>query len=454
MTEELHLRMCKKIAQLTKVIYHLHNRHEDNEFDMQELADQYEKEIENSNKINSERTTAVDIELQNQQERKHQLETAIQEANCKQEATQQQLQDIQAVVQTLNLRIQQQEAKHAEDCKALQSALAEAQNAADSSQEKYHQICNEKLQVESLLRMQLQQTELALQQLANKLHMEAASKLAAAIAAHSVDMQHLREQFEGDANQMVVQHKSAIDALEQAHQQHLQQQQQQYDMQLAEAVEKRENELQLMQAESLNAKDAIQQSLRQHKQVREALISMRLLAVLSRFRQRAGGAGSWQLSTIGWASSSRLVISQMVAAAESERTSLIAAMAQLQHRFDAREPRPEDVAAIADLKATLAAREEALQTAEMRLHHLRNEMLLREENYNKHFRNGGVGEKVLDVGSAASAHNEVVDWMLKSGNRRMTGDRHNSGARGAGAVLGAAQSAGSPGKGSTASFKR
>lgn len=147
-------------------------------------------------------------------------------------------------------------------------------------------------------------------------------------------------------------------------------------------------------------------------------------------------------------------ISQMVAAAETERTSLIAAMAQLQNRFDAREPRPEDVAAIADLKATLAAQEEALQTAETRLHHLRNEMLLREENYNKHFRNGGVGEKVLDVGSAASAHGEVMDWMLKSGNRRMTGDRHNSGSRGAGAVLGAAQSAESPGRGSKASLQR
>lgn len=40
------LRMSKKIAQLTKVIYHLNNKNEDNELDLQELAEQYETEIE------------------------------------------------------------------------------------------------------------------------------------------------------------------------------------------------------------------------------------------------------------------------------------------------------------------------------------------------------------------------------------------------------------------------
>lgn len=38
--------MSKKIAQLTKVIYHLNNKNEDNELDLQELAEQYETEIE------------------------------------------------------------------------------------------------------------------------------------------------------------------------------------------------------------------------------------------------------------------------------------------------------------------------------------------------------------------------------------------------------------------------
>jgi hypothetical protein len=196
------------------------------------------------------------------------------------------------------------------------------------------------------------------------------------------------------------------------------------------------------------------------------------------FRQQSVVLGAATVSSICFISSSQLVIdhcivegccfilteclmflhmqeiAQILGAAESERSSLTTAMAQLQKRFDAREPRPEDVAAIADLKATLAAREEALQTAENRVIHLRNEMLLREENYNKHFRNGGVGERVLDVGGAASADSEVMDWMLNSGRRRMTGDRHSSGGRGAGAMLGPAHSGVSPAKGLPASFKR
>lgn len=40
------LRMSKKIAQLTKVIYHLNNKNEDHDLDLQELAEQYETEIE------------------------------------------------------------------------------------------------------------------------------------------------------------------------------------------------------------------------------------------------------------------------------------------------------------------------------------------------------------------------------------------------------------------------
>jgi Family with sequence similarity 184, A and B len=50
--------MSKKIAQLTKVISHLSTRHEDHDADMHELADAYEKEVEQmlcdaSNRINS-----------------------------------------------------------------------------------------------------------------------------------------------------------------------------------------------------------------------------------------------------------------------------------------------------------------------------------------------------------------------------------------------------------------
>ncbi len=43
--------------------------------------------------------------------------------------------------------------------------------------------------------------------------------------------------------------------------------------------------------------------------------------------------------------------------------------------------------------------EELVRTSEERMAALRAELLLREENYNKHFKNGGAGEK---VGRAAS----------------------------------------------------
>lgn len=54
----LQLRMSKKIAQLTKVIYHLNSKNEDHDMDLQELAEQYETEIEQilrdtSDKINT-----------------------------------------------------------------------------------------------------------------------------------------------------------------------------------------------------------------------------------------------------------------------------------------------------------------------------------------------------------------------------------------------------------------
>jgi hypothetical protein len=63
-----------------------------------------------------------------------------------------------------------------------------------------------------------------------------------------------------------------------------------------------------------------------------------------------------------------------------------AAEAALHARWLARESRPEDVAAIAELQSLLAARDEALKVVEEQLAQLRAQMLLREENYNKHFK--------------------------------------------------------------------
>jgi hypothetical protein len=41
------------------------------------------------------------------------------------------------------------------------------------------------------------------------------------------------------------------------------------------------------------------------------------------------------------------------------------------------------------------------------------ELLLREDNYNNHFANGGKGKQMLSVNRASSSALEVADWMLK-----------------------------------------
>ena len=43
---EMHYKMCKKIAQLAKVIYHLHTKNEDHEYELRDLAVAYEEQIE------------------------------------------------------------------------------------------------------------------------------------------------------------------------------------------------------------------------------------------------------------------------------------------------------------------------------------------------------------------------------------------------------------------------
>ncbi len=43
---DLHHKMCKKIAQLTKVIFHLHSKAEDHDNHLREQAETYEIQIE------------------------------------------------------------------------------------------------------------------------------------------------------------------------------------------------------------------------------------------------------------------------------------------------------------------------------------------------------------------------------------------------------------------------
>jgi len=45
-SEETHHKMSKKIAQLTKVIFHLHSKNEENNQMQQAISNAYEKEIE------------------------------------------------------------------------------------------------------------------------------------------------------------------------------------------------------------------------------------------------------------------------------------------------------------------------------------------------------------------------------------------------------------------------
>jgi hypothetical protein len=48
---DLHYKMCKKIAQLTKVIYHLHSKNEEHEYEMRDLANAYELQVEQVKRI-------------------------------------------------------------------------------------------------------------------------------------------------------------------------------------------------------------------------------------------------------------------------------------------------------------------------------------------------------------------------------------------------------------------
>jgi hypothetical protein len=79
-------------------------------------------------------------------------------------------------------------------------------------------------------------------------------------------------------------------------------------------------------------------------------------------------------------------LAQLAAADEAAQAELSAQLSALHARWLTRESRPEDVAAVNELQSLLSARDEALRLAEEQLAQLRAQMLLREENYNKHFK--------------------------------------------------------------------
>lgn len=63
-TKEIHHKMSKKIAQLTKVIFHLHSKNEENQLYQTAYTNAYEKEIEtvltNANSIINRQKEALD----------------------------------------------------------------------------------------------------------------------------------------------------------------------------------------------------------------------------------------------------------------------------------------------------------------------------------------------------------------------------------------------------------
>ncbi|KAG1658430.1 hypothetical protein FOA52_009612 [Chlamydomonas sp. UWO 241] len=108
----------------------------------------------------------------------------------------------------------------------------------------------------------------------------------------------------------------------------------------------------------------------------------------------------------------RQALLDAVAAEEARMAELQAAYSELKQRFDEREPREEDVALIRQLQTALSESEERERTAEERMVQLRKELLLRGDNYNKHLKNGGAGEKVLNVDSALNGDSAVMGWMF------------------------------------------
>jgi uncharacterized damage-inducible protein DinB len=61
---ELQLRMSKKVAQLTKVIFHLNTKNEDHELNMQDMADTYEQEIKQMLRDAAEKINAFKSQLE------------------------------------------------------------------------------------------------------------------------------------------------------------------------------------------------------------------------------------------------------------------------------------------------------------------------------------------------------------------------------------------------------
>lgn len=70
------------------------------------------------------------------------------------------------------------------------------------------------------------------------------------------------------------------------------------------------------------------------------------------------------------------------------------------------------------LRGKLMEQSDRNKVLSAQLQQIKAEVLLREENYNKTFANGGKGSSVLAVDSALSAQDTLSNWMLSKPLRR------------------------------------
>ena len=80
---EIHNRMSKKIAQLTKVIYHLHTKNEENKSYVQALNNAHDKEIDNilkdANRIVGKYKGALEKQKKQEESKQDDLKVIMQE---------------------------------------------------------------------------------------------------------------------------------------------------------------------------------------------------------------------------------------------------------------------------------------------------------------------------------------------------------------------------------------
>jgi len=108
-------------------------------------------------------------------------------------------------------------------------------------------------------------------------------------------------------------------------------------------------------------------------------------------------------------------------AAEERFSELEHKFTVLTKRFNARESREDDVARIKELTALVAQQQKDVVYYKEAMEKMKAEILLREDNYNNTFANGGAGKSVLNVGKAMNATNVQMDWMLKRKNSSKAG---------------------------------